>query len=51
LIPYTGSDNWIEGVLKKIKKTLDVDKIPTSSKTCDYCAYRQAVRGVESEEL
>lgn len=49
LIPYTGSDAWVEGVLDKIKKTLDAKKIPAAGKDCDYCAYRQAIHGLESK--
>lgn len=43
LIPYKGSDKWVEGTLEKILKTLRGKKIPKSSATCDYCAYRNAV--------
>ncbi|MCR4313689.1 MAG: PD-(D/E)XK nuclease family protein [Candidatus Uhrbacteria bacterium] len=48
LIPYIGSDAWVEGVLKKIKKTLDAKKIPAAGKDCDYCAYRHAIHELES---
>ncbi len=41
LIPYTGDDSWVEGALHDIKHCLD-DKIPQSSPTCDFCAYRKA---------
>lgn len=47
LIAYTGSDDWVEPVLKQIKKTLESDKIPAESKTCDYCLYRHAIGNVE----
>ena len=44
LIPYTGKDDWVEPTLLKIKKTLESKKIPKTSKDCDYCAYREAVK-------
>jgi len=47
LIPYTGDDSWIEPTLIKMKETLDSDEIPHAHKDCDYCAYREAVKGVE----
>ncbi len=46
LLPYTGDDSWIEGILKKIKKCLD-SSMPESSPECDYCNYRKAVKGVD----
>ena len=42
LIPYTGSTDWIEPTLKKIKKCLVSDEIPTENISCEYCAYRSA---------
>lgn len=48
LIPYTGSDNWVEGVLFQIKETLKQDEIPASNPGCDYCTYRAAIHSLES---
>jgi hypothetical protein len=39
LIPYTGSDSWIEKTLFDIKKCLESDIIPESKHDCDWCAY------------
>jgi len=39
LIPYTGSDKWIEGTLADIKKCLDSDEIPKPAPDCEYCKY------------
>lgn len=39
LIPYTGSDSWIEKTLFDIKKCLEGDIIPESKHDCDWCAY------------
>ncbi len=38
LIPYTGSADWIEKTLLKMKECLD-GEIPKSSPVCEYCAY------------
>lgn len=42
IIPYTGSDAWVEDTLLEIKKTLDSGDIPESGTDCDYCPYREA---------
>ncbi len=39
LIPYIGDASWVENTLLDIKKCLDSDVIPESSKDCDYCSY------------
>lgn len=51
LIPYTGSDNWIEPTLEKIKACLESDSIPPASKSCDYCNYTEAHRAALGEIL
>lgn len=43
IIPYTGSDAWVEEALFEIKKTLTSDALPESGEECDYCRYREAV--------
>ncbi len=47
VLPYKGSDHWIENVLQKIKRTLMSDSIPASGADCDYCKYRVAAFEVE----
>ena len=42
LVPYTGSTDWVDGVLMNIKKCLDGDAIPPAAEECDYCRYREA---------
>lgn len=42
LIPYSGSDGWIEEVLMQAKATLMSDEIPEIGKWCDFCPYREA---------
>ena len=40
LVPYTGSTDWIDGVLVDLKKCLDSESIPEAAEDCDYCRYR-----------
>ncbi len=39
VIPYKGSDDWIERTLGKIKSCLESDSVPKASKYCDLCSY------------
>jgi len=41
IIPYTGNDSWIEGVIQKIKVCLD-GPLPESNPECEFCNYRKA---------
>ena len=43
LIPYKGSDNWVEKTILDIFKCLNGKKIPLASADCDYCSYVEAV--------
>lgn len=47
LIPYTGSDDWVEKTLFKIKDCLNEKEIPKSSPICEYCNYINSVKNVE----
>ena len=42
VVPCEGESDWIDAVLPKIKEVLESDMFPASSKTCEYCAYREA---------
>ncbi len=47
LIPYTGSDTWVEGKLMALKEMLMSEEIPPVGTAfgggpCDYCSYREA---------
>ena len=42
LIPYTGTDSWVEKALQRAKETLVSDAIPETGKWCDLCPYREA---------
>jgi PD-(D/E)XK nuclease superfamily len=46
LIPYTGDDSWVEGVISSIKVCLDDPRIPKASDSCDYCLYVDTVKDV-----
>jgi CRISPR/Cas system-associated exonuclease Cas4 (RecB family) len=46
IIPYKGSDAWIEKVIKTIHKCLMDDRVPLPGRTCDYCAYRRSALDV-----
>jgi len=39
MLPYVGNDNWVEPMLVKVKKCLDLKLIPLATKDCDYCQY------------
>lgn len=39
LIASTGSDEWVEKEITKIKQCLDDDRIPPYTKSCDFCRY------------
>lgn len=41
LLPYTGSTEWIEPTLLKLKETLDMNEVPPVGEGCEYCAYRE----------
>ncbi len=43
LIPYTGSDNWVERVILDAHKCLNANTIPEAGADCDYCDYVKAV--------
>lgn len=47
LIPYTGSDSWVEPTLSKMKKCLEDDKMPPVGNAamggpCEFCEYAKA---------
>ncbi len=50
IIPYQGRANWIEKTLEEAKKCLMQDQVPESGEACDYCAYVQAVSGVNRRQ-
>lgn len=42
IIPYKGSDKWVEGAIIAAHKCLKGAKIPKASAECDYCNYFEA---------
>ncbi len=42
VIPYTGTDSWIEKTLESAHACLMSDRIPPADKDCDWCGYREA---------
>lgn len=39
IIPYTGSDDWIEPTLRRLHATLNSDEVPPATADCDYCNF------------
>ncbi len=48
LIPYLGDDAWVDGAINDAHACLMGKKIPAPGTACDFCRYREAVRGVEA---
>ncbi len=42
LLPYTGSDHWIEAALVNLKNCLMSNNIPDQPDDCEFCGYAQA---------
>ncbi|HUD04730.1 MAG TPA: PD-(D/E)XK nuclease family protein [Patescibacteria group bacterium] len=47
ILPYDGDDSWVEKAVLDAYECLKGNVIPSSSETCDYCNYRNAVKEVE----
>lgn len=47
ILAHKGDDSWVEPTIIEIKKCLNSNKIPQSSATCEFCAYRKAARGAQ----
>lgn len=48
VIPYVGSDDWVEATLHAIRGCLMASEIPEPASTCDFCVYRKTAREVET---
>jgi len=46
IIPYIGSDQWVEKIISDAKKCL-MGELPVQNKDCEYCNYRQVSRKYE----
>ena len=42
LLPYVGSDGWVEDSLLRLKKCLISDTIPDAPDSCEFCGYASA---------
>lgn len=51
IIPYKGSDKWVEEKIFEAKKCLDSNALPKPDSECDYCAYRRMSRDVQETFL
>lgn len=49
LIPYTGSDDWVEKTILEAKECLEKDELPMPGKFCDYCNYRKLAMEVQAK--
>lgn len=47
IIPYTGSDSWVEDTIIKAHTCLSGDIIPNQAENCEYCNYRNNARRYE----
>lgn len=48
IIPYEGSDVWVEDVLVQARACLESEKLPLAGLDCDFCRYRKAAQDVLS---
>lgn len=48
LIPYKGKDDWVEKTIIDAHQCLNQDVLPSAGAGCDYCAYLNAVRELNS---
>ncbi|MEK7512662.1 MAG: PD-(D/E)XK nuclease family protein [Patescibacteria group bacterium] len=42
IVPYVGSDAWVEGTLQDIRRCLETPAAPGPVAACAYCSYRDA---------
>ncbi len=48
IIPYEGSDSWVEEAITKAHQCLTSSKIPKPAPACDYCNYIEAIKQTEN---
>ncbi|HUD05610.1 MAG TPA: PD-(D/E)XK nuclease family protein [Candidatus Saccharimonadales bacterium] len=51
VIPYTGSDSWVEPVIYKLKECLESDTMPRNNADCEYCEYARKRTSLTQEWL
>ncbi len=42
VIPYTGSDKWVEPTILKLRDCLESSEMPPNNVACEYCAYARS---------
>ncbi len=48
IIPYEGSDAWVDKTIGDLHNCLISDKIPDAAPDCEFCQYRKAANNVEN---
>lgn len=48
IIPYTGNDSWVDGVILDLHHCLNRPNLPDYTPDCDYCAYRVSAKEKET---
>jgi len=51
IIPYEGSDGWVEKTILAAKECLMLEQEPMADPECDYCNYRRAVIDKENDSV
>lgn len=51
IIPYKGSDDWVEGVILEAHKCLSNNQLPDYSDGCEYCQYRKEAVKIEEAKF
>lgn len=47
ILPYEGSDAWVEQTILEARACLDADRAPSSSESCEWCIYRRDAKIAE----
>jgi len=46
IVPYEGSDAWVEETLVKMKECLDADNPPEPTADCEHCQYIEKAKAI-----
>lgn len=49
IIPYTGSDSWVDKTINQVHECLNDERTPLPGKDCDYCKYRETTGKILQE--
>ena len=50
LIPYDGSDDWVEPTIIRLQECLKQDEVPAASYSCAYCKFYEARRQITATQ-